>query len=634
VRIIRSLLVLILIVPLMPPAAFAQDAPPAVEPVPIPTADEIEAVELLIAAPSTASMASIAGHLYLLLRRKNDISGLSTVIGFVANSSEDERSRINTCLYSLRGLFGHYRSLVQRERLITVIIRNTIAEDRDIHRLRLNLTRGQLERLLAGIAVMEETLPDERYYFINRNCTSFLFRLLRDVYRDEKRPADIEWIDMPLNVARKIYQYGLAEFVYPEYPSISRAAADAWKRIGAWLAVKPDAGNDKADFSAVFRERLHFFQRRISRLDRIPFYRNLLDRFSQTWPEGERAASPRFLEQGRQLLAFFEYAKAIERYREYRDKLKKKDAENLIKTEAAENRMLIELSLRLRGILVLAQGERFSASWEQWRQAESDSDRGKRAGAAILSGYSVVSLAGGIAGTGRHASAEFEYSLLRQRLGDGSLFAANRHSRLDLLAVRHRFSAAPGDYNRTTLIRFEKIIKKKGPSNRLPLRPGFGILFFEEERDPHPLIARHTDLARLSILLNLFEAGNFRHYFLVEAGTGFALTRLQAGDSRLSGSYLGGMETKIQIGRGYRSELRGSLQYIRYSGWNGFRASRLLSEAEWNWTPFRLTGLQFFLSYGFEHSHWNPVGGGVISADQGRLQLGLRGGFDLLSRFR
>jgi hypothetical protein len=181
---------------------------------------EVEQIELLIATPSYASVASIAGHLCLLIRRKNDIRGLSTVVSFVA---ETTGTRENGFLYMLRGMLGRFDSLVQEETLYDLIVRYTLRENRDIYRLKINLSRDQIEKLILRTWEIKHTFT-YRYYFFNKNCTTMLLNLINDVLPEDRQVPDRFSIDLPLNISSGLFRSGIAEFVYPEYWSISRQA--------------------------------------------------------------------------------------------------------------------------------------------------------------------------------------------------------------------------------------------------------------------------------------------------------------------------------------------------------------------------------------------------------------------------
>lgn len=595
----------------------------------LPALAEIEAVELLIAAPSLKSPASIAGHLFLLLRRKNDISGLSVVIGFVANSGEDENAGINPLLYSLRGLFGYYRSMVQRERLVTVINRNTIIEDRNVLRLQLKMNRLQKERLLAGLKEMERILPDKRYYFLNRNCTSLLLSLLREVYRGGPRPVDIELIDMPLQVAAKFFRAGLAEFAYPDYPGISQAAGNAWQEVDRLLTLKEKMPSEKNTWRNYFRQQMVYFQKRFSEIDREKFYQKLFKSFLETSMEiPETGQETDLLERGSLLLSFFQAAAAIERFQEYGKKSSSGEKKELLDFVSSQITKLLDLTLKLRARL-LREGEEFQEdSWFNGTNRSSKTVRNKQDQSPFMPGYSVLSLAPGL--VSRKVSLHLEYSLLRQQMGDQSLFAANRNSRLELFKLSGHFFSGDSSFRQTTLLQYAKVVNNPGTAGKSFIRPGFSFVFFSRKSGLYPELLSHTDSMKTCFLLNLFEKNVFRHYLQARAGFSLASIKMLEAGKFNSFGLTAGMEGKIQLDSRNRLELRAAWEYNKYSGRSGFSAETIETEVEINCIPWRRAGVQFFSGWRAQKGVYQPHAAGIIEYNYKYLLFGLRFGLDSL----
>ncbi len=598
----------------------------------LPAPDEIEAVELLIAAPSLKSPASIAGHLYLLLRRRNDISGLSVVIGMVANSGADESAGINPFLYSLRGLFGHYRSMVQRERLVSVINRNTIIEDRNVLRLQLKLNRRQKEKLLAGIKEMERSLPDRRYYFLNRNCTSLLLSLLREVYGERSGLVDMELVDMPLQVAAKIFRAGLAEFVLPDYPSISQAALNGWREIKRLSALKEKLNLDHDEFRDYFRRQLSLYRKEFSRIDRGIFYRDLFNCFpGVNTVDRESNGKKEFLESGALLLSFFQAAGAVERFQEYRKKSNSGEKRELLDFSNPQLTLLLDLTLRLRARLLQAD-EDFQPDYHPEKSDKPGRpDREKRFRSPFLAGYSVLSLAPGI--VSEKGSFHLEYSFLHQQLGDQSLFAANRNSRLELLKLSVNMYSGKSSFRRTTLLRYDKVLTRPGGGAESFIKPGFSVAFHLRESGLHPGIISHTDSLQTSMLLNLSARDDLRHYLQARVGLGLASIKLQQAGNFNSIGLLGGLEGKIQLDYGNRLELRAACQYKKYFARSGFSADNFEAEVEINCIPWRRAGVQFYSGWRMQNGIYRTLGNDNIEYNNRQLLIGLRFGLDSLFYF-
>jgi hypothetical protein len=246
---------------------------------------EVEQIELLIATPSYASVASIAGHLCLLIRRKNDINGLSTVVSFVADTTG---TRENGFLYMIKGIFGRFDSLIQEETLYDIIVRYTLRENRDIYRLKINFTRDQIEKLVMRVWEIKHTFT-YRYYFFNKNCTTMLLNLINDVLPEDRQVPDRFSIDLPLNISSSLFRSGIAEFVYPEYWSISRQARYNSEKNDAIKEKLIDyfshhVGPKKAE------KMVYYFQRvqDVGETRRAFFYQKLLTLYLESYHQSNR----------------------------------------------------------------------------------------------------------------------------------------------------------------------------------------------------------------------------------------------------------------------------------------------------------------------------------------------------------
>lgn len=189
---------------------------------------EVEAVEVVVTAPTATAPESLAGHVLLLIRRRGDHHDGrdSLVIGFVGITSTDKNNDVDGITYAWRGLTGHYPSAIQEETLASLVERATILEDRDVRRFELNLSHRETERLIERIWVVKNTFTYE-YRFFSVNCASMLLDCLN--YAFEGKPIEAPGrIVPPLYVVALLGEHGrLGDPVLPEYHSLCRAARES-----------------------------------------------------------------------------------------------------------------------------------------------------------------------------------------------------------------------------------------------------------------------------------------------------------------------------------------------------------------------------------------------------------------------
>ena len=188
--------------------------------------EDVEHLEIIITTPTSSSPASIAGHALLLIKRKNDYHDGrdSLVLGFVGETAKDKNNNIDPLIYVFRGLTGYYTSLIQEEILSDVVERATILENRDVQRFRLNLSALETEKLIQRLWVIKNTFT-YKYRFFDLNCASMLLDTLNHVFSEKEQISMNVPIVPPMFIAAELKRIGrLAEFIYPEYWSISKKA--------------------------------------------------------------------------------------------------------------------------------------------------------------------------------------------------------------------------------------------------------------------------------------------------------------------------------------------------------------------------------------------------------------------------
>lgn len=521
--------------------------------------DEIEQIELIIASPSYVSLASIAGHILLLIRRQGDITGLSTVIGFVADSTNAQGQQDHGFTYVLKGIFGLYKSLLQEETLSSVIDRYTQQENRDLYRLKLNFTRTQLHRFIERLWEIKRTF-NYRYYFFNLNCTTMMLNLIDDVLPPEEQIRDRDFMDLPLNIGSRVFCNGAADFVYPEYWSLSRAARyssgrnrEIAKQFVAY--VRANFGREAAQtlhsyiekvFSRTEENRAYYYDKIFS------FYTDLHRQLQQNQgilpggavpgPGGAAGQDEKeFYLQGKNLLRFFVNARDREVYLRALEAAKKTgeianpgEEQNI--SAAPEVAALLSLGFKLRYFLKPYLAEELNAMRREIRDEQTGRTLQERRKASYDCGYSQIQVSPQFFRLQPDRSspgAAAGYSVFFQERGSGSVFSLGEDTHLELLSVGVRAAslqkAGAGrqgegvtwDTN-FTLIDFEKVMSSRNVDYRGWLNPGLGITLFERHSNRQEGVSQDVNLLNLRFILNIFEIERFTHFLDFSFGAGLS----------------------------------------------------------------------------------------------------------------
>jgi hypothetical protein len=195
--------------------------------------DEVERLELVVTTPTSTSIESIAGHILLLVKREGDYEdcGDSLVLGFVGEIARDKANGIGGLAYVARGLTGYYRSLIQEESFDSLARRATLVENRDVLRLRLRMSRAEIERLIERLWVLKRTFT-YKYYFFTGNCVSMLLDALDFAFLDGGR-IEARGVVAPMYVVARLAYAGRIEgFSYPVRRSVLGMARRATRDNG------------------------------------------------------------------------------------------------------------------------------------------------------------------------------------------------------------------------------------------------------------------------------------------------------------------------------------------------------------------------------------------------------------------
>jgi len=548
--------------------------------------DDVQQLELLIATPSYAHIASIAGHLSLLIRRKGDISGLSTVVSFVANNVDQEGGLEQGMAYILKGIFGGYRSVILEETLLDVVLRQTIAEDRDIYRLKLELDREQIDRVIMRLWEMK-THFNYRYYFFNKNCTTMLLNLINFVLPEDQKIRDRDMIDLPLHVVSKMYRSHRADFIYPEYWSISRGSRFSYRKnqkiAGGILAglsrhfpsakldpvrrrfqalQKTDVGGRAGNYQGIYR-----------------FYRNLAEPGNMNGGQREELARI-----GRELLEFFINSKDLEKYRFFKSRSSAVETgdgnvpmsgNDPALLEREEMRVLMRIILNLRYVLkeeFAVEGSRIYRALDGEKSRLAMEERKK---SGFGSGYGRLTLGPEYLNHPRRQWVSFTLDLATysQTMGDKSIFSMGPGTAVELFALKMNFApeakrgtdTGSEDFgwfeHEFTLLKFRRVFKKNRIDYHGFFNPGFGFEVYSHSSGRLSGLPKRLTYFRLEHLLNLFERNDFNQFMNVAIGAGLTRVSPEQSEGLYFLDIMAELSGKFHLMKRYPNAVRYSIRY-------------------------------------------------------------------------
>jgi hypothetical protein len=142
--------------------------------------DRLAEVEVVLAAPSTAMVGSLFGHLFLRLVYRDDDgetpAHLSRSVAFLADNDvpfEADRG------YAWKGLTGVYSASLHERPFMDAFREYVVTEGRDLRRWRLALDARERRALMERIWTVEDA-GQFAYYFFRQNCATLMMDLVED----------------------------------------------------------------------------------------------------------------------------------------------------------------------------------------------------------------------------------------------------------------------------------------------------------------------------------------------------------------------------------------------------------------------------------------------------------------------
>jgi hypothetical protein len=143
-------------------------------------AQSIERIEIVLATPSTVSMASMFGHVFLRLvqRPEDELLALDdrTVAFLVENTVPVEEDPF----YAWKGIAGQFEATLVERSLLETYRTYVVAEGRDLRRFRLNLSPEETDALLERLWSLEHA-GRFRYRFFANNCATLMVDMINTV---------------------------------------------------------------------------------------------------------------------------------------------------------------------------------------------------------------------------------------------------------------------------------------------------------------------------------------------------------------------------------------------------------------------------------------------------------------------
>jgi hypothetical protein len=140
--------------------------------------DRLAGAEVVLAAPSTAMVGSLFGHVLLRLVYRDDDgetpAHLSRTLAFLADNDvpfEADRG------YALKGIAGFYTATLHERPYLDAYREYVVTEGRDLRRWRLNLTGAERATLAERLWTVLHG-AEYAYYFFRQNCATLMLDLL------------------------------------------------------------------------------------------------------------------------------------------------------------------------------------------------------------------------------------------------------------------------------------------------------------------------------------------------------------------------------------------------------------------------------------------------------------------------
>jgi hypothetical protein len=148
--------------------------------------EHLEAIEIGLATPSTVTMASMFGHVFLRLVRRAPAGHAPLADRTLAFLVENALPVTEERLYAWKGIVGAYAATLVERSLLETYRTYVVTEGRDLRRFRLELSPRETDDLLARLWSVEQA-GRYRYTFFGANCATLMVDLVDSVLPDDRQ---------------------------------------------------------------------------------------------------------------------------------------------------------------------------------------------------------------------------------------------------------------------------------------------------------------------------------------------------------------------------------------------------------------------------------------------------------------
>jgi hypothetical protein len=167
---------------------------------------DVTNISVLFASGYMANPASIYGHILIRFNNENSARLLNTSINYGAKVPPNE----NGLVYVAKGLFGGYEATYSDQHYYRHEHNYADKELRDLWNYTLDLTKEDVELLVAHIY---EILPFRfDYYFVSENCAFHVGKLIEIVTEADFISENVPW-SMPSSLAKALTDYKDGELI-------------------------------------------------------------------------------------------------------------------------------------------------------------------------------------------------------------------------------------------------------------------------------------------------------------------------------------------------------------------------------------------------------------------------------------
>ena len=145
------------------------------------------------------SPASVFGHTFIKLE--------SNTIPYVIDYTAKVPDRINSFMYAYNGLTGKYKSKYKLMSFFYKDYEYRNSEFRDLMNFNLEFNEDEINNILLHLFEIKNT--DQDYYFISRNCSSELIKLLDMGSYNTQLSNDLDLVTLPIDIVYILKKHNL-----------------------------------------------------------------------------------------------------------------------------------------------------------------------------------------------------------------------------------------------------------------------------------------------------------------------------------------------------------------------------------------------------------------------------------------